>query len=87
MQNTLFLALLKPFFALKTKIAPLPMVFGMRIGQEPDVIWTGKNGFQPGGKPFFVWRSPKFGQKNRLNFGEGLFFGDHLNLDLKTDSI
>ena len=31
MQNTLFSALLRPIFALKTKIAP-PMVLAMRIG-------------------------------------------------------
>ena len=30
----------------------------------------------------FLWRSPVFGRKNRLNFGEELFFvfGDHLVL-------
>ena len=28
-------------------------------------------------------RSPVFGRKNRLNFGEDLFFGDHLILTKK----
>ena len=42
-------------------------------------------GFSPD-EDLFFWRSPKFGQKNRLNFSEDLsfFFGDHLNLDRKT---
>ena len=33
---------------------------------------------------FFFWRSPEFRRKNRLNFSEDLFFGDHLNLAEKT---
>ena len=32
---------------------------------------------------FVFWRSPVFGRKNRLNFGEDLFFGDHLILTEK----
>ena len=35
-------------FALKTKIAPHPMIFGMRLGEEPDMIWTRKTGSQLG---------------------------------------
>ena len=46
MQNTLFLALLRPSFALKTKIAPPPMVLATRIGQEPVVISATKTRFQ-----------------------------------------
>ena len=65
MQNTLFLALLRPIFALKTKIAP-PTVLAMRVGEEPDVISSRKVGF---------------------SLDEDLFFGDHLNLNRKTDSI
>ena len=35
-------------------------------------------------RPFFFFlRSPKFGWKNRFNFGEDLFFGDHLILTQK----
>ena len=64
MQNALFLALLRPIFALKTKIAP-PTVLAMRVGQESDMILSRKTGFQPGPGPFFIcWRSPKLGQKN-----------------------
>ena len=37
MQNTPFLALLRPIFALKTKLAP-PLTLAMRIGKGPDVI-------------------------------------------------
>ena len=44
MQNTLFLALLRPIFALNTKIVP-PMILAMRVGQEPDEIPTRKSGF------------------------------------------
>ena len=47
MQNTSFVALLRPIFALKTKIAP-PLALAMRIGQGPDVISTKKTGLQPG---------------------------------------
>ena len=36
----------------------------------------------------FFWRSPRFRQKNSLNFGEDIFFfGDHLDLDRKIVSI
>ena len=85
MQNTAFLALLRLIFALKTKIAP-PLELAMRIGLEPDVNLTRKTGLQSGWGPFF-WRSPKFGQKNQPNLSEDLFFGDHLNLDRKTNLI
>ena len=33
------------------------------------------------------WKSPGFGRKNHLNFGEDLFFGDHLFSAEKTVSI
>ena len=37
---------------------------------------------------FFFWRTPSFGQKNRSNFREDLFFfGEHLHLDRKTVQI
>ena len=96
MQNTLFLALLRPIFALKTKIAP------------PDGIWDEnwsrtwcymeqKNSLSALTKTFFSLfffffffrRSLEIGQKNSLIFSEELFFnfGDHLNLGLKIDSI
>ena len=70
MQNTPFLALLRPIFALETKIA---LTKGM--GDEgPNVILTRKNGFQPVLRSFFfeiilIWT------KKRPNFGEDLFFG------------
>ena len=44
MQNSLFLALLRPIFALKTKIAP-PTVLTMRDGEVRDVILSTKTGF------------------------------------------
>ena len=53
-------------------------------------MWSKKVGLSVHEDLFFLfWRSPKFGQKNRLNFGKDLFFlfGDHLNLDRKTVSI
>ena len=46
MQNTPFLALSRPIFALKTKIAP-PLALAMKIGQGPDIISTKKTGLQP----------------------------------------
>ena len=46
-QNTLFLALLRPIFSLKTKI-DLPLILEMRIGQGSDEILTRKTGFEPG---------------------------------------
>ena len=48
MQNTPFLALLRPIFALKTKIAPPPLELEMRIGHGPDVNSTTKTGLQSG---------------------------------------
>ena len=44
-------------------------------------------------KNFFFWRTPQFGQKNRSNVSEDLFFffffrfEEHLNLDRKTVQI
>ena len=48
MQNIPFLALLRPIFALKTKIAPPSLVLAVRICKGPGVISTRKTGFQPG---------------------------------------
>ena len=45
----------------------------MRVGQESDVNSTRKTGFQLD-KDLFFLRSPKFGQKNQLNFSVDLFF-------------
>ena len=87
MQNTTFLALSRPIFALKKKIAPLALE--MRTGVGPDVILTRKLGFILAEELFFFFRrSPVFGQKNRLNLSKDLFFflfGYYLNLDRKTD--
>ena len=47
MQNTTFLPLLRPIFALKTKIVS-PLAMAMRIGKGPEIISTGKTVFQPG---------------------------------------
>ena len=52
MQNTPFLALLSPIYALKAKIATPPLVLVLRIGQEPGVISTKKTGLQSGWRPF-----------------------------------
>ena len=49
MQNTLFLKnrlfIFYADFCTENENRP-PMVFGMRVGQEPDMIWTRKTGFQ-----------------------------------------
>ena len=53
------------------------MALAMRIGQETKVISTKNLGCGLAEDLFYIflfWRSPKFGQKNRLNFGEDLFF-------------
>ena len=73
MQNTPFWALLRPIFALKTKIAP-PVVLAMIIGLGSDVISNKKLGFSLAEDVFFFFlRSRKFGQKKRPNFGGYLF--------------
>ena len=73
MQNTPFLALLRPIFALKTKIANPPLlVMAIRIGQRPDVTCTRKLGCNLT-EDFFFWRSAKFGEKNRNDFSEDVF--------------
>ena len=61
----MFLAVLRLFFALKTKIAS-PNEIGVRVKEDPEMNF--------GEDFFFFWRSPDFGQKNALNFGEDLFF-------------
>ena len=58
------------------------MVFGMRIGLEPDVIWSRKTGFQPGWRPFF-W--DHLNRKTVSISVKTFFFWDHLNLGSKTD--
>ena len=45
----------------------------MRIGQRTNVIVTPEELVFSLAEDFFL-RSPKMGQKNRLNFGEDLFF-------------
>ena len=72
MQNTPLLALLRPIFALKRKIAPppLPLALAMRNGQRPEVTSTRKLWASTWLKTFFFLKSPTFGQKNRLNLSE-----------------
>ena len=51
--------------------------------QERTQSWSGE-ATELWLRPFFFFlRSPKFGWKNRFNFGEDLFFGDHLILTQK----
>ena len=78
MQNSMFWAVLRLIFALKTKIPP-PTIneFGVRAGEDREIMMTSKSGCQYTWRPFlfcFVWRTLDFGQKNALNFGEDLFF-------------
>ena len=95
MQNSTFLVLLRPSFAPKMKTVP-PTGMGSRSCEELPVIWTRKVEFfflertqSWSGEVTEFWlrlffmRSPKFGWKNRFNFGEDLFFGDHLSLTKK----
>ena len=120
MQNSMFLAVLRLIFALKTKTAP-PNEIGVRAGEDREMMMTSRSGCQCTWRPFFFgdhlildeektlwisaktfffleitwiwteklsefqrrpffWRSLDFGQKNILNFGEDLFFWDHLVL-------
>ena len=90
MQNTTFLVLLRPIFAPKMNTAPLQRDLGSRSCEGLAVIWTRIVEFFSSGahpklvKTFFL-RSSNFGRKNRLNFGENLFFflGEHLILTEK----
>ena len=45
MQNSMFLALWRLIFALKTKIDP-QKVIGVKLGEEPEMVWTGRSGSQ-----------------------------------------
>ena len=82
MQNTLFLLLLRPIFALKAKISP-PLALAMRMWLL--WLWTWrefgrKTRSQPGRRPFF-WSSPNFGQKTGPHPSEGFL---HLISGKKT---
>ena len=60
----------------------------MRLGQEPEMMWTRKTGSQLDEDLFFFLESPKIGQKNSVNFSKNLLFiEDHPNLDRKIVSI
>ena len=63
--------------------------WSLRGPQEGPMGFIGPIKMKP--RRLFFWRSPKFEQKNRFNFGEDLFFffffGNHLNLKRKTVSI
>ena len=86
MQNTTFLVILRPNFALKIKAAP-PMGLGSRSCKGLAVIWTTKVEFFSGAqrnlvrtsarslvKTFFLFlRSPDLRRKNCFNFGEDFF--------------
>ena len=72
MQNSMFLAVLRLIFALKTKTAP-PKRSWVRVGEDRGIMMTNRSGCKYTWRPFF-WRSPDFGQKNILNYGEDLFF-------------
>ena len=69
MQNSMLLVLLRPIFAPKMKIAPLPMGYGSRSCEGLAVNWTSIVNFFGSGvhaksaKTFF-WRSPNFDRKN-----------------------
>ena len=84
MQNIPCLALLRPIFALKTKIALPSMVLAMKIDEGSDVISS--------------QAETQFLFGDHLNLGRKtvsilvktffcFFFGDHQYLDAKTDSI
>ena len=96
----MFFVLLRPIFAPKMKTAP-PTGLGSRSCEGLPVIWTRKVEFffleriqswsgevtEFWLRPFFL-RSPKFGWKNRFNFGEDLFFfWRSPDFDRKTASI
>ena len=80
MQNTTFLALLRPIFALKTIIAsPPPLAWRWELVNDLMCIRPEKLAFSLTWRPSFffffpIWRSSKVGQKNRLNLSEELFF-------------
>ena len=91
MQNTPFLALLRPISALKTKIAP-PSGIGNDNWSSIRCDFEQNNWVSAWLKTFFPFlfflRSRKFGQKKRPNFDGYLFFaGDHQYLGTKTNSI
>ena len=77
MQNCTFLVLLRPIFAEKMKTVPPPKKFGCWSREVVAVIrpekpfnfrfWP-KNPSQFRWRPFFFWRTPVFGLKDRLNF-------------------
>ena len=62
------------------------MVIGVRLGEESEMMWTRRigSGSQSARRLFFFFlKSPEFGQKNPLIFGEDLYYffvGDHLIL-------
>ena len=77
MQNITFLALLRPIFALKAKIA-LPLALAIKMCLL--WLWTWrkldhKNQSQPGWGPFFIFLSSLyFGHKTSPNLSEEFFF-------------
>ena len=97
MQNSTFLVLFRPIFAPKMKTAPPPPPDG--IGKQK--LWRTCRYLDQNKGVFFIWssskvgenllflfrRSPNFGRKTRLNFGEDLFFGRSSEFDRKTAPI
>ena len=64
----------------------LPVIWATKVEGfflECTQSWSGEVTEFWLGPFFFFWRSPKFGWKNRFNFGEDLFFRDHLILTEK----
>ena len=51
MHNSLFFALLRLIFGLKTKIAPPLKAIGERLGEEAEMMWTRRSGSQPARRP------------------------------------
>ena len=77
MQNSMFFAVLRLIFALKTKITPPNENSPPKVEVEVSVSFHEYL--------FFFLRSLDFEQKNALNFGEDLFFfEDHLFLGRKS---
>ena len=91
MQNSMFLVLLRPIFAPKMKTAPTNGIWELKLWRTWRYLDQNSGGFLFWSSPkiredlffFFFWRSPNFGRKDRLNFGEDLFFWDYLILTEK----